>query len=60
MFRAVCEADAHLQKTPCPSAGADIEISEEDHTVYRLLQEETSDITLALNNRKVEEHADVD
>ena len=52
-----------LQKTPCLSVGADIQISEEGHTVYRLLQEKTSDITLALkyiNGRKVEEHADVD
>ena len=54
---------AVLQKTLSLSVGADIEIGEEDRTVYRLLQEKTSDIALALkyiNSRKTEEHADVD
>ena len=52
-----------LQNTPRPSLGADIEISEEDRTVYRLLEERTSDIGLALkyiNSRKAEEHVDSD
>ena len=52
-----------LQKTPCPSLGTDIEISEEDRTIYRLLEERTSNIDLALkyiNSCKAEECADAD
>ena len=52
-----------LQNTPRPSLGADIEISEEDHTVCRLLEERMSSIGLALkyiNSRKAEECVDDD
>jgi len=50
-----------LQSTPCPSLGADIEISEEDRTIYRLLEERISSIGLALkyiNSRKAGEDVD--
>lgn len=52
-----------LQKTPRQSLGVDIEISEEDRTVYLLLRGKTSEIDLALkyiNSRKAGERADVD
>ena len=46
-----------LWNTPHSSSGADIEISEEDRTVYRLLEAKISQIDLALkyiNSRKAE------
>ncbi|KAF9646256.1 hypothetical protein BDM02DRAFT_3147722 [Thelephora ganbajun] len=52
-----------LQKIPRPSLGADIEISEEDRTVFQLLEGKVSQIDLALkyiNSRKADEHADID
>lgn len=52
-----------LQKTPQPSLGADIEISEEDRAVFQLLSERVSQIGLALkyiNSRKAGEHANID
>ena len=52
-----------LQKTPSPSSSADIEISEEDRIVFRLLEEKVSKIDLALkyiNSRKAKEQADID
>lgn len=52
-----------LQEIPSPSVGPDIEISEKDYAVYRLLQNKTSQIALALkyiNRRKDKKHVDVD
>lgn len=52
-----------LQKTPCPSLGADVEIGEEDHAVYRPPAERTSNVDLALkyiNSRKAGEDVDAD
>ena len=79
LFRAVHEADFQLQtrrhnliparqlltvlqKTPSP-LGGDIEISEEDRTVYRLLEKKTCEIELVLkymNSRKAGGCVDTD
>jgi hypothetical protein len=52
-----------LQKTPRAPLGADIEISEEDVVVFRLLKTNVSQIGLALkfiNSRKAKKLADID
>ena len=60
-----CQLLTTLQTTPCLSipTGADIKISGEDLTVYRLLKERTSHIEQALkyiNSRKTVECIDID
>ena len=50
-------------ESTCPSTGVDIEISEEDHIVFRFLEEKVSQIGLALkyiNSRRAKKHTEID
>ena len=57
-----CQFLTILQRTPRLSLGVDIEVSEEDRTIFHRLEEKVSQIGLALkyiNSRKADQHGGV-